>query len=174
MSSFWVEAISAAVYLINLLPSPILNIYHHLKNYFIAVLLNLHSMSLASMFFVHLPSNERSKLSSQAAICVFVGYGLLQNDSYVIILNFFVGTSKIVVLLEHISYLNSVAKITATACSILHAFDVPQSSGQSLSPLFFLKHTLFDWLLSKLCSSIIDEANSPKAKATTIDHISTG
>jgi hypothetical protein len=75
-SKFWVEALSTAVYLINRLPSQVLNfdspyyrLYHEAPSYS-----DLHTFSCVC--FVHLPSNERHKLSAQSAKCAFLGYSI--------------------------------------------------------------------------------------------------
>jgi len=71
---FWVEALSAAVYLINRLPSQTLNLdspyfrlYGHPPDY-------KHLRIFGCVCFVHLPSHERHKLSAQSAKCAFMGY----------------------------------------------------------------------------------------------------
>ena len=63
-STFWVEALSTAVYLINRLPSCVLDfaspyyrLYHHHPNY-----LDMHNFGC--VHFVHLPSHEQYKLSA--------------------------------------------------------------------------------------------------------------
>jgi len=76
LSKFWVEALSTAVYLINRLPSQVLNfdspyyrLYHQHPSY-----LNLHTFG--SVCFVHLPPHERHKLSAQSVKCAFMGYSI--------------------------------------------------------------------------------------------------
>ena len=71
---FWVEALSAAVYLINRLPSQTLNLdspyfrlYGHPPDY-------KHLRIFGCVCFVHLPSHERHKLSAQSAKCAFMRY----------------------------------------------------------------------------------------------------
>ena len=63
-STFWVEALCMAVYLINRLPSRVLDfaspyyrLYHHHHNY-----LDMHTFGCVC--FVHLPSHECHKLSA--------------------------------------------------------------------------------------------------------------
>jgi hypothetical protein len=75
-SKFWVEALSTAVYLINRLPSQVLNLdspyyrlYHQHPSY-----LNLHTFGCVC--FVHLPPHERHKLSAQSVKCAFMGYSI--------------------------------------------------------------------------------------------------
>lgn len=75
-SKFWVEALSTAVYLINRLPSQVLNwespyfrLYHEHPNY-----LDLHTFGCVC--FVHLPPHERHKLSAQSVKCAFMGYNV--------------------------------------------------------------------------------------------------
>ena len=75
-STFWVEALSTTVYLINRLPSRVLDfaspyyrIYHHHPNY-----LDMHTFGCVC--FVHLPSHERHKLSAQSVKCAFMGYSI--------------------------------------------------------------------------------------------------
>ena len=73
-SSFWVEALSTTVYLINRLPSRVLDfaspyyrLYHHHPNY-----LDMHTFGCVC--FVHLPSHEHHKLFAQFVKCAFMGY----------------------------------------------------------------------------------------------------
>jgi len=75
-SKFWIEALSTAVYLINRLPSHVLNfdspyyrLHHKSPSYH-----DLHSFGC--ICFVHLPFHERHKLSTQSAKCVFLGYSI--------------------------------------------------------------------------------------------------
>ncbi|KAJ0011031.1 hypothetical protein Pint_33410 [Pistacia integerrima] len=71
---FWVEALSTAVYLINRLPSSVLNyetpyfrLYNQHPKY-----LDMHTFGCVC--FVHLPSHERHKLSAQSVRYAFMGY----------------------------------------------------------------------------------------------------
>ena len=75
-STFWVEALSTTVSLINRLPSRVLDfaspyyrIYHHHPNY-----LDMHTFGCVC--FVHLPLHERHKLSAQSVKCAFMGYSI--------------------------------------------------------------------------------------------------
>ena len=75
-STFWVETLSAAVYLINRLPSRVLDfaspyyrLHHHHPNY-----LDMHTFGCVC--FVHLSSHEHHKLSTQSVKCAFVGYSI--------------------------------------------------------------------------------------------------
>ena len=75
-STFWVEALSTTVYLINRLPSHVLDfaspyhrLYHHHLNY-----LDIHTFGC--IYFVHLPSHERHKLYAQYVKCAFMGYSI--------------------------------------------------------------------------------------------------
>ena len=70
----WVEALSTTVYLINRLSSSVLNfetpyfrLYHQHPRY-----LDMHTFGCVC--FVHLPSHDRHKLSTQSVICTFMGY----------------------------------------------------------------------------------------------------
>jgi hypothetical protein len=75
-SKFWVEALSTAVYLINRLPSQVLNFdspYYHLYHQHPSYL-NLHTFGCVC--FVHLPPHERHKLSAQSVKCAFMGYSI--------------------------------------------------------------------------------------------------
>ena len=74
-STFWVEALSTTVYVINRLPSRVLDfvspyycLYHH-PNY-----LDIHTFGCVC--FVHFPSHERHKLSAQSVKCAFMGYSI--------------------------------------------------------------------------------------------------
>jgi hypothetical protein len=75
-SKFWVETLSTAVYLINRLPSQVLNfeslyysLYHQHSSY-----LNL--QTFGCVCFVHLPLHKRHKLSAQSVKCAFMGYSI--------------------------------------------------------------------------------------------------
>jgi hypothetical protein len=75
-SKFWVDALSTAVYLINRLPSQVLNfdspyyrLYHQHPSY-----INLHTFGCVCS--VHLPPHERNKLSVQSVECAFMGYSI--------------------------------------------------------------------------------------------------
>lgn len=73
-SSFWVEALSTAVYLINRLPSQVLDfespffcLYNIPPSYY-----DLHIFGCVC--FVHLPPLERHKLGAHSLQCAFIGY----------------------------------------------------------------------------------------------------
>ena len=75
---FWVEALSTAVYVINRLPSQVLDfdspfyrLYDKPPTYH-----NLHTFGCVC--FVHLPPIERHKLGAQAVQCAFMGYSNTQ------------------------------------------------------------------------------------------------
>ena len=75
-SKFWVKALCTAVYLINRLPSRVLNfdspyyrLYHKHPNY-----LDMHTFGCVC--FVHLPPHERHKLSAQSVKHAFMGYSI--------------------------------------------------------------------------------------------------
>ena len=71
---FWVEALSTAVHLINRLPSYVLNFASPYSILF-GVIPEYDSLHVfGCVCFVHLPSTERNKLSTQAARCAFLGY----------------------------------------------------------------------------------------------------
>ena len=77
-SKYWVEAFSTAVYLINRLPSKVLNLqslyyrlYHQNPSYD-----NFHTFGCVC--FVHLPPPQRNKLSVQSTKCAFMGYSTSQ------------------------------------------------------------------------------------------------
>lgn len=75
-SKFWIEALSTVVYLINRLSSHVLNfdsLYYHLHHKSLSYY-DLHTFGCVC--FVHLPSHERHKLSTQSAKCVFLGYNI--------------------------------------------------------------------------------------------------
>ncbi|KAI5353284.1 hypothetical protein L3X38_006177 [Prunus dulcis] len=76
--SFWGEVILSAAYLINQIPSSILNfqtplqtLYHHLQ---IPHTKNLKPRIFGCVVFVHLHDRQHSKLDPQAKKCVFIGY----------------------------------------------------------------------------------------------------
>ena len=75
-STFWVEALSTTVYLINRLPSRVLDfaspyyrLYHHHPN-----CLNMHTFGCVC--FVHFPFHERHKISTRSVKCAFMGYSI--------------------------------------------------------------------------------------------------
>ena len=75
-STFWVEALSTPIYLINRLPSRVLDfaspyyhLYHYHPNY-----LGMHTF--CCVCFVYLPSHERHKLYAQSIKCAFMGYSI--------------------------------------------------------------------------------------------------
>ena len=77
-SHFWCEALSATIYLINRLPSPILNhnspfarIFTHSPNYS-----TLHTFGC--VYYINLPAHERAKLIAQSVKCTFLGYSIHQ------------------------------------------------------------------------------------------------
>ncbi|OMO83306.1 Integrase, catalytic core [Corchorus capsularis] len=77
-SSFWGEAVLTSVYVINRIPSsitsgisPFERLYKAKPNYS-----ELHVFGCVC--FVLLPKNERTKLTSRSAMCVFLGYGIEQ------------------------------------------------------------------------------------------------
>ena len=76
LSKFWVEALCTAVYLINQLPSRVLNFespYYHLYHKH-PIYLNMHTF--VCVYFVHLPPHERHKLPAQLVKCDFIGYSI--------------------------------------------------------------------------------------------------
>ncbi|KAL1548051.1 Beta-galactosidase 8 [Salvia divinorum] len=77
--SFWPEAIATAVYLLNRLPTRILNFKTPLDIFSeqntIPSSLNLEPRVFGCTVFVHVPKHERSKFSPCAIKCVFLGYG---------------------------------------------------------------------------------------------------
>ena len=79
---FWPEAIATSVFLMNRLPTKILN-----KKTPLDILstktkvpqhLNLSPKVFGCTFYVHIPKHERTKLSPCATKCVFLGYGINQ------------------------------------------------------------------------------------------------
>lgn len=80
--SFWPEAIATAVYLMNRLPTHILNFKTPLEIFSQQLLvpssLNLEPKVFGCTVFVHIPKPERSKCSPCAIKCVFLGYGKTQ------------------------------------------------------------------------------------------------
>ena len=79
---FWCEALSTTVHLINRLPSPMLNhvspfskLFGHSPLYY-----DLHTFGCVC--FVHLPTHERHKLTTQSVKCAFLGY-VIPHKGYV-------------------------------------------------------------------------------------------
>ncbi|RVW99769.1 Retrovirus-related Pol polyprotein from transposon TNT 1-94 [Vitis vinifera] len=78
--SYWGEAITSAVYLINWVPSSSINFQTPLQALTNAVVAptvpNLPPRVFGCVTFVHLHKHQRTKLTSHALQCVFVGYAL--------------------------------------------------------------------------------------------------
>ncbi|RVX00920.1 Retrovirus-related Pol polyprotein from transposon TNT 1-94 [Vitis vinifera] len=78
--SYWGEAITSAAYLINRVPSTSINFQTPLQALSNAVVAptvpNLPPRVFGCMAFVHLHKHQRTKLTSRALQCVFVGYAL--------------------------------------------------------------------------------------------------
>jgi len=79
-SKYWVEALSTVVYLINRLPSKVLNLespyfrlYHQNSNYS-----DFHTFGCVCV--VHLPPSQHNKLFVQSAKCAFMGYSTSQKS----------------------------------------------------------------------------------------------
>ena len=79
---FWPEAIATSIYLMNRLPTKILNMKTPLDTLSKLAKIPNHSNLSPKIFgctvYVHIPKHERTKLSPCATKCVFVGYGLNQ------------------------------------------------------------------------------------------------
>ncbi|KAK2966046.1 hypothetical protein RJ640_001980 [Escallonia rubra] len=122
-STFWVEAASTAVHLINCLPSSVLKSnspYYSLFNTF-PDYSRFHVFGCVC--FVHLPTHERTKFSKQAAMCVFVGYsadqkGFLCYDPLIRR----VRISRHVIFMKNLPYYHSIAKSTTSQLSFLPDF----------------------------------------------------
>ncbi|KAI5353834.1 hypothetical protein L3X38_006728 [Prunus dulcis] len=76
--SFWGEVVISAAYLINRIPSNILNfqtslqkLHHHIQTPHTP---NLELRIFGCVVFVHLHDHQRSKLDPRAEKCVFIGY----------------------------------------------------------------------------------------------------
>ncbi|RVX08628.1 Retrovirus-related Pol polyprotein from transposon TNT 1-94 [Vitis vinifera] len=78
--SYWGEAITSATYLINQVPSSPINFQTSLQALTNAIVAptvpNLPPRIFGCMAFVHLHKRQRTKLTSHALQCVFVGYAL--------------------------------------------------------------------------------------------------
>lgn len=72
--TFWCEVAHTAVHLINQLPSSMLNNVTPFERLFGSPPSYTHLRVSGSLCSAHLPSIERTKLSSQSAKCVFVDY----------------------------------------------------------------------------------------------------
>ena len=69
---FWCEALSTAVHLINCLPSPMLNHVSPFSKLFGHSPLYSDLRTFGCVCFVHLPTHERHKLTTQSVKCVFL------------------------------------------------------------------------------------------------------
>ncbi|RVW29213.1 Retrovirus-related Pol polyprotein from transposon RE1 [Vitis vinifera] len=82
--SYWGEAITSVVYLINRVPSSSINFQTPLQaltNVVVAPTIpNLPPRVFGCMEFVHLHKHQRTKITSHALQCVFVGYVLHKRD----------------------------------------------------------------------------------------------
>ncbi|RVW25499.1 Retrovirus-related Pol polyprotein from transposon TNT 1-94 [Vitis vinifera] len=78
--SYWGEAITSAAYLINRVPSSLINFQTPLQAFTNVVVAptvpNLPPCVFGCVAFVHLHKHQRTKLTSHALQCVFVGYAL--------------------------------------------------------------------------------------------------
>lgn len=80
--TFWPEAVATSVYLLNRLPTKTLQLQTPLQK--LSSLTKIpptHSLQprvFGCSVFVHIPKNDRTKLSPCAIKCVFVGYGMFQ------------------------------------------------------------------------------------------------
>jgi GAG-pre-integrase domain/Integrase core domain len=76
---YWDHAVATAIYLINRMPSVVLNFQTPLQvlsSYFqIPSILNLPPKIFGCVAYVHIQKHQRSKLAPCAEKCVFVGYG---------------------------------------------------------------------------------------------------
>ena len=88
--SYWGEAITSAAYLINRVPFSSINFQiplQALTNVVVAPTIpNLPPRVFGYMEFVHLHKHQRTKITSHALQCVFVGYVLHKRDIDVTIL----------------------------------------------------------------------------------------
>ena len=71
------SALSTAVHLINRLPSPMLNHVSPFSKLFGHSPLYFDLRTFGCVCFVHLPTHERHKLTTQSVKCVFLGYAIL-------------------------------------------------------------------------------------------------
>ena len=77
-SRFWCEALSIAVHLINRLPSHVLNNDSSFLRLF-GKLTNYSTLrTFGCVCYVHLPPQERTKLTAQSVKCAFLGYSAHQ------------------------------------------------------------------------------------------------
>lgn len=75
-SRFWCEALSTAVHLINRLPSPSLNHVSPFTRLFGRKPKYSDLRIFGCVCYVHLPPQERTKLSAQSVKCAFLGYSV--------------------------------------------------------------------------------------------------
>ena len=73
---FWCETFSTAVHLINHLPSPMLNHVSPLSKLFGHSPFYSDLRTFGCVCFVHLPTHERHKLTTQSVKCAFLGYAI--------------------------------------------------------------------------------------------------
>ena len=79
---FWLEAVATSIYLLNRLPTRTLSMKSPLQALSslatVPSTLSLKPRVFGCSVFVHIPKNDRTKLSPCALKCVFVGYGINQ------------------------------------------------------------------------------------------------
>lgn len=147
----WPEAVATSVFLINRLPTKILNKKTPLdilsKQTKIPAPLSLSPKVFGCTAYVHIPKHERSKLEPCARKCVFVGYGVNQKGY-----RCFDPTTKKI--------------ITTMNCDFLETefFYTNQPSGQGESDR---DHS---WLVYEPNQSFVDQQETPAV--TTAEHTS--
>ena len=132
---FWCEAAHTAIHIINRLPTSVLHkispyecLFRHSPSY-------SHLRVFGCLYFVHLPSIERNKLSPQAVRCMFLGYsddhkGFLCYDPKDRRLR----TSRNVVFLEHIPFYSLRSDIHPVQVSFLPQFQASHPATPSHPP----------------------------------------
>ena len=129
---FWCEALSAAVYLINRLPSSSLNHVSPFTRFFGYTPDYSGLRTFGCVCFVHLPPHERTKLTAQSIRCAFLGYAQHQKGFLCYDPNLRrIRVSRNVVFLENQAFFSTYNDHHAPSLSIVPLFT--NSSAEHLS-----------------------------------------
>ena len=134
---FWCEALSTAVHLINRLPSPMLNHVSPLFKLFGHSPLYSDLHTFGCVCFVHLPTHERHKLTTQSIKCAFLGYAIPHKghvcyDPHARCIR----VSRNVILFENQYFFPSHVELPSTSVSLLPSFSESPTIVERFKPGF--------------------------------------
>ena len=120
---FWCEALSTVVHLINRLLSPMLNHVSPFSKLFGHSSLYSDLHTFGCVCFVHLPTHEQHKLTTQYVKCVFLGYVILRKgyvcyDPHARCIR----VSQNVIFFENQYFFSSHVELPSTSVSLLPSF----------------------------------------------------